>query len=147
MDQTTRDKITRDNAYHQAALARRAEAFEQEIEHRRLMLGLERFHEFEIANIRKQAATRPGSASNITSKPAFRPREATGSASWPRGTLFKQVAEDGGEVVEPLCLRVVWVDSDRGGLFRWASATTEVTGEDETNEQDAPSEMRESKSA
>ena len=38
-----------------------------------------------------------------------------------RERLFKQVAEDGGDVEEPLLLKVVWTDSDTGGLFQWVN--------------------------
>ena len=145
MDQATKDKIIRDNAYHQAALARRAEAFEQEIEHRRLMLGLERFHEFEMANIRRQAIALPEPERNRAVRPVPGSREARDGAGSPGRTLFKQVAEDGSGVAEPSYLRIVWVDSDRGGLFRWTNVVTEEAEEDDSNEEEAVRKTRESK--
>ncbi|KAL6717892.1 hypothetical protein ACLMJK_003977 [Lecanora helva] len=123
MDQPTRDKIARDAAYHRAALARREEAFSQELDHRRLMLGLERFHEYEMTNIRKHHGA-VAVSSRVSSKRGVEPK----------GTLFKQVAEDGSEIEEPLHLRVVWVDSDCGGLFTWTNPMTE--GNRERNARD-----------
>ena len=113
--------MARDNAYHQAALARRAELFEQEFEQRRLMLGLHRFHEFEMMNIRKAGAAE----SNRTIHPEREPGDLASSVVKPKPTLFKQVLEDGSEIAEPLYLKVVWVDSDRGGLFKWTSGKFE----------------------
>lgn len=145
MDQATRDKIARDNAYHQAAMARRAEAFEQELEHRRLILGLERFHEFEMANIRKQNATVSRTEPSRTAQSKSGGKDVGTGIIRPQGPLFKQVAEDGSDIVEPLYLRVVWVDSDCGGLFRWTSERTEAAGGSKPDEVYANEEMEEAK--
>ena len=121
MDRSTKERLARDNAYHQAALVRRAEMFEQEFAQRRLMLGLHRFHEFELMNMRK-ANTRE---STRTAHSEGKPSDKTSSLARPKANLFRQVHEDGSEVAEPLYLNVVWVDADSGGLFKW---TTEDFG-------------------
>ena len=128
MDKVTRDRIARDDAFHQAALARRAEAFEQEFEHRRLMLGLHRFHEFEMANIRKESVAPPKHEPRRSVQSEAGPKSVESTAVEPTANLFKQVREDGRDIAEPLYLRVTWVDSDSGGLFRWTNERPDAAG-------------------
>jgi len=126
MDRATLDKITRDTAGHKVALARRDEAFGQEFKHRRLMMGLERFHEFELTRIRKGIVD-PTDA-DLKHGPAQPEIDPRTTLVEPRGNRFKQVAEDGSDAAEPLYLRVVWVDSDSGGLFKWTQENSEGDG-------------------
>lgn len=135
------ERIRTEDAIHNANMRRRAETGQQDFEHRRLMLGLERFHEFEVGSMRRRFAAPAKPAENGTNSSAggmnvdvkrlngVKPGEAE---SGPR-LLFKQISEDGQDLPEPLHLRVVWVDSDNGGFFRWekqAPSSSRKNGEE-----------------
>ena len=151
MDQATRDKINRDTAYHRAHMARRAEMMQQDLDHRRLMLGLERFHQYESSRIRKLDEIVDEPALSRAKRPRVEARDLGPGVVGPKANLFKQVAEDGSGGEEPLFLRVVWMDSDCGGLFRWTeelekgNAEKKENGSERKEENENGSAVREDK--
>lgn len=136
-DRALMEQIQKEDAVHYAAMRRRAEVMSQdmenhqakqnqEFEHRRLMLGLDRFHELEISRMRRQNDIKIKAADNETKgepgdmKVEGGPpnRKELGKIK-PGSNVFKQVSGDGGAMPDPLYLRVEWVDSDCGGFFKW----------------------------
>jgi len=142
------EQIQKEDAVHYAAMRRRAEiqsqdlenrqaTQNQEFEHRRLMLGLDRFHELEIARMRRHNAIELKAVANGTKEESggtkregrLPGRKELGELM-PGSRLFQQVSVNGGDVEEPLFLRVEWVDSDCGGFFKWEHQAPILAGRD-----------------
>lgn len=131
------EQIQREDVAHYAAMRRRAEiqsqdlenrqaTQNQEFEHRRLMLGLDRFHELELSRMRRHNAIQikavemgtKEESGGINVEGGLPTRTELGELM-PGAKLFRQVPGDGVDDAEPLFLRVEWVDSDCGGFFKW----------------------------
>lgn len=123
-ERSVTEHIQKEDAVHYASMRRRAEIqtqdFEnrqatqkQEFEHRRLMLGLDRFHELEISRMRrhdviqsKAADTGTNEANGAIKVDEGLPTRKDVGELMPGARLFRQISEDGGKISKPLFLKV-----------------------------------------